>query len=157
MVIINKMHDGESVDGISFYEEAVFTYIVEKFDLSDKANNGTVEFLLTISGAKLDGKLCNVTIGVKLMDMDSIDPHTGHKVFKKMHSDAWCFPLATIVSKDNKSMYATYFSHIFDFCNLLHYEGFTLSDGTKWKHCLISEPQDMKSHQICTGRGGAVK
>jgi hypothetical protein len=157
MTVINEMHDGSSVDGISFDEEAVFQFIVEKFGLSKKAKHGTVEIALTIDGAKLEGKLCHVTIGFKLVDVDSVDPNTGNKVFKNMQSDAWCFPLITIVAKDNKSTYSKYFNHIFDFCNRLRAEGLFLEDGTKWRPFLIPEPQDMKSHQICLGRGGAAK
>jgi hypothetical protein len=80
MTIINEIHDGESVDGIQFYEEAVFRYIIEKFGLIEKSKSGTVEVALTIDGAKFEGKLCHVMIGFKLIDIDAIDPNTGEKV-----------------------------------------------------------------------------
>jgi hypothetical protein len=57
MALINEVHDGESVDGIQFDEEAVFRFIIEKFGLSQKAKYGTAEIALTIDGAKLEGKL----------------------------------------------------------------------------------------------------
>jgi hypothetical protein len=67
------------VDGIWLYKEAVFRYIAEKFGLAGKAKNGTVQIALTIDGAKLESKLCHVTIKLKLVDIDSIDPNTSNK------------------------------------------------------------------------------
>jgi hypothetical protein len=93
MTLINEIRDGESVDGIRFDEESVFRFIIEKFGLSEKAKNGTVEIALTIDGAKLEGKLCHATMGFKLVDGDAIDPNTGEKVEKNMQSDQWSFPL----------------------------------------------------------------
>jgi hypothetical protein len=157
ITLSNEIHDGESVDGTQFDEEAVFRFIIEKFGLGQKAKNGTVEIALTIDGAKLEGKLCHVTIGFKLVDVDAIDPNTGERVKKNMQSDHWRFPLMTIMAKDNKSTYTKYFDHIFDFCNSVRVNGLVGSDGSQWQPFLISEPQDMKSHQICFGRGGAAK
>jgi hypothetical protein len=42
MTVINEIHDGESVDGIQFDEEAVLRFIIDKFGLSQKAKNVTV-------------------------------------------------------------------------------------------------------------------
>jgi hypothetical protein len=156
MTLINEIHDGESVDGIQSDEEAVFRFIIEKFGLSEKANNGTVDIALTIGGAKLKCKLCHDTIGFKLVDVDAIDPNTGEKVLKSMQSDQWSFPLVTIIEKDNKSTYIRYCDHIF-FGNSVRVNGLVGSDGSQWEPFLISEPQDMTSHQICRGRGGAAK
>jgi hypothetical protein len=57
MALIDRIHDREHVDGVSFNVEAVFKYIIEKFGLADKVNNGTVTIVITIDGAKLEGKL----------------------------------------------------------------------------------------------------
>jgi hypothetical protein len=88
---------------VSFDAEAVFEYISEKFGLADKLNNGTVTIAITINGARLGGKLFNVTIGFKIVDMDAVDPNTGKKVMMNMQSDQWCFPLTTLIAKDSKS------------------------------------------------------
>jgi hypothetical protein len=63
----------------------------------------------------------------------------------------------TIVAKDNKSTYTKYFDHIFDFCNRVRVNGLVSSGGSQWQPFLISELEDIKSHQICLGWGCAAK
>jgi hypothetical protein len=72
-----------------------------------------------------------------------------------MQRDQWCFPVMMIISKDNKSTYKKYFDYILDFCNKVRANGWTTKDGTQWNTFLVPEPQDMKSHQLCLGVGGA--
>jgi hypothetical protein len=74
-----------------------------------------------------------------------------------MQSDTWCFPVMTIIVKDYNSTYKKYFDYIFDFCNEVRANGWTTKDGTQWNPFLVPEPQDMKSHQLCLGVGGACK
>jgi hypothetical protein len=74
-----------------------------------------------------------------------------------MQSDQWSFPLMTIIAKDNKSTYTKYFHHMLDFCNSVRVNGLVGSDGSQWQPFFISEPQDMKSRQICLGQGGTAK
>jgi hypothetical protein len=52
---------------VKFDVAAIFEYIIEKFGLSEKAKNGTVTISITIDGDKLEGKLCHVTIGFKIV------------------------------------------------------------------------------------------
>jgi hypothetical protein len=109
MTLIDEMHDGEHVGGMKFDVAAIFEYVIEKFGLSEKAKNGTLTIAITTDGAKLEGKLCHVTIGFMIVDVDAIDQNTGEKVLRNMQSDQWCFPLMMIIAKDNKSTYKKYF------------------------------------------------
>jgi hypothetical protein len=154
MKLIDEIHDGEAVNGIQFSKEAVLQFITKKFVLSNKAKHGTVVILMTTDGAKLEGKLMHVTIGFKLVDVDSIDPHTGEKMYKNMKSDQWSFPLIMIVAKDKSRTYIKLFDHIFDFFSKERDQGMNASDGTQWNTFVTSEQHDTKSHQICLGRGG---
>jgi hypothetical protein len=63
----------------------------------------------------------------------------------------------TIIAKDNKSTYKKYFDYIFDFCKEVRVIGWNTKYGTQWNPFLVPEPQDMKSHQLCPGGGGACK
>jgi hypothetical protein len=115
MALINTNYDGEYVDGVKFDVAAIFEYIIEKFSLSEKAKNGTVNIAITIDAAKLEGKLCHVTFGFKIVDVDAVDPNTWKKVLRNMQSEQWCFPVMTIITKCNKITYKKYFDYIFDF------------------------------------------
>jgi hypothetical protein len=79
MTLINEIHDGEHVDGVKFDVAAIFEYIIEKFGLSEKSKNGMVTIDITIDGAKLEGKLCHVTIGFKIVYVDAVNPNTGER------------------------------------------------------------------------------
>jgi hypothetical protein len=147
MTFIHEIHDGEHVDRVKFDVAAIFEYFIEKFGLSEKATNGTVIIAITIDGAKLEGKLCHITIGFNIVDVDAVDPNTGKKAL-------WCFPAMTIIAKDNKSTYKKYFDYIFDFCNKVRANGWTTKYSTQWNPSLVPEPQDMKSHQLCLGVDG---
>jgi hypothetical protein len=152
---IDEIYDGEIVDGIRFDVEQLFTYLIVKFVLSNKALRGQrVESVLTIEGVRLDDRTFHVTSGSKLVDPDYIDLNT-EKVYLNMQSDFWCFPIMTIVAKDKKSTYQKYFAYIFEFCNRVREFGLEVDEG-KWTNIHIPEPQDMKSHQICLKRGGAA-
>jgi hypothetical protein len=157
MTLIDEIHDSEHVDGVKFDVAAIFEYIIGKFSLSEKAKNGKVTIDITIDGSKLEGKLCHVTIGFKIVDVDAVDPNTGKKVLRNMLSDQRCFTVMTIIAKYNRSTYKNCFDYIFDFCNEVRANGKTTKDGTQWNPFLVPEPQDMKSHQFCLGVGGACK
>jgi hypothetical protein len=98
-----------------------------------------------------------VTIRFKIADVSAVDPCTGDKVYRNMHSDQWCIPIMTLISKDSKASHHKCFGDILDLANHMRTEGLTLEDRTKWNIFLIPEPQDMKSHQLCLGCGGASK
>jgi hypothetical protein len=65
--------------------------------------NGTVTIAITIEGAKLEGKLCHITIGLNIFNVDAADQNMGKNALRSMQSVQWCFPVMTIVAKDNKS------------------------------------------------------
>jgi hypothetical protein len=122
-----------------------------------KAKNGTVTIAITIDGAKIEGKLCHVTIEFKIVDVDAFNPKTGKKVMRNMQSNQWCFPVMRIIAKYNKNTYKKYFDYIFDFCNEVRANGWTTKDGTQWNPFIVPDPQDMKSHQLFLGVDGACK
>jgi hypothetical protein len=141
----------------SCFPRDVFKYIIEKFGLADKENNGTVTIAITIDGAKLEVKVCHINIGFKILDMDAAGLNTGKKVMLNMQSYQWCFPLTTRIAKDKKTKYNKYFDHIFDFCNEIRVDGLMLDDGTKWQPFLVLESQDMNSHQLGLCVGGVAQ
>jgi hypothetical protein len=112
---------------------------------------------ITIDGAKLEGKLCHIIIGLEIVNVDAVDTSTGKGVLRNMQSDRWCFPVITIIAKDNNSTYKKYFDYIFDFYNKVRENGLTTKYGTQWNPFIVPDPQDMKSHQLCLRVGGAFK
>jgi hypothetical protein len=157
MKLINEITNDKTVDGIQFNEEVVLQYIIDFVRLSDKAKHGVVKIVMAIDGAKIEGTLMHAMIGCKLVDVDSIDPNNGEKVYKNMQSDQWSFTFITVVVKDNSKTYSILFDHIFYFCNSVTDQGKNASDGTQWNPFFIPETKDMKFHQNCLGRGGTSK
>jgi hypothetical protein len=118
-----------------------------------------------VDGAKLDNS-GQVTIGFKICDKIAKYPVTGKYIYTNakgekddehidnLQSGAWCFPIISIIVKDNKETYDKYLHPIFAYCEELHAFGVP---NKGWKLCLVSEPQDMTSRLICLHRGWAAK
>jgi hypothetical protein len=153
--VINDRLKKKHVDGVKFGTEQLFRYLVHHFGLSEKAKHTSVEFVITVDGAPLDDHCGHVTIGLKIVDQDAIDTISGKNIFYEldnMQSCTWCFPIMMLIAKYDKDTYDKYLRDIFEFCDRLRTEGLD-----EWKPFKITDPQGMKSLQLCLTRGGAAK
>jgi hypothetical protein len=153
--VINYKLNNKVVDGVRFNVEQLFRYLVTHFGLAEKAKTGTVEFAITCDGAPLVDLTGHLTIGFKIVDKDDVCPISEKYIFHQlgnMQADKLCFPILMILVKDDKSIYNKYLREIFKFCEEISQKG--LGD---WKPLKISDPQDMKSLQLCLTRGGVPK
>jgi hypothetical protein len=71
-----------------------------------------------------------------------------------MQSERNLHPCVSLVAKDKKSPYDKFLKHVLNFLQELRDQGIPELD---WKQFKVSEPQDMKSSQLCMGRGGTAK
>jgi hypothetical protein len=159
-IIRDRNAKGLVVDGIKFNVRQLFKYIIHHFGLSDEAKIRKVEIAITVDGAPLDDKTGHITIGFKVCDKDAVDPITKKYIFNddddgpNLQSGKFCFPVAMILAKDDKQTYNKYLRDIFEEVDKLRNEGVP---ECEWLPFDIAEPQDMKSFQLCLGRGGACK
>jgi hypothetical protein len=122
--------------------------------LEGKARASGCEIAITVDGAKLDDYCIHVTCGFKMTDKYARDPLTGKLLLHTIQSRNNAFPITSIIAKDNKPSYNKFLRHIFEFGQELHDDGI-LELGCK--PFRVSEPQDMKSSQLCLNHGGAAK
>jgi hypothetical protein len=136
------------------------TFLVHHFSLSEEVATRREELALTVDGALLDETAGHVTIGFKVCDKDSICPIMKLLIFNEdkersnLQLGKFCFPDEMLLTKDNKETYNKYLHDIFNDVELLSDEGMP---ELSWLPFDIPEPQDMKSFQLCLGRGGACK
>jgi hypothetical protein len=71
-----------------------------------------------------------------------------------MQSAKVCFARGIFMMKDAKVTYHKYLRNIFADAKHLRLEGVP---GLGWLTFSVAEPQDIKSFQLCLGRGGACK
>jgi hypothetical protein len=89
------------------------------------------------------------------LDIDENDPlKRGKLLLLNIQSSENNFPITSIIANDNKSTYNKFLQHIFEFGQELRYVGIP---ELGWKPFRVSEPQDMKSSQLCMNCGGAAK
>jgi hypothetical protein len=151
---------GQIVDGIKFDTKQLFTYLVHHFGLSEESKVRQVEIALTVDGAPLDYKTSHIMIGFKICDKAARCPVTKLLIFNEekegpnIQSGKFCFPVSMPLAKDNKETYNKYFRDIFNDVQVLRSEGIP---ELGWLPFNIPELQDMKSFQLCLGRGRACK
>jgi hypothetical protein len=78
----------------------------------------------------------------------------GNLLLPTIQSSKNAFPITSIIAKDNKATYNKFLRHNFEFGQELRDVGIP---ELGWKPFRVSEPQDMKSSQLCMNRGGAAK
>jgi hypothetical protein len=122
--------------------------------LEGKSPASGCEIAITVDGAKLDDYCIHVTGGFKMTDKDARDPLTGKLLLPTIQSSNNDFPITPIIAKDNKYTYNKFLRHIFEFGQELRDDGIP---ELGWKPFRVSEPQDMKSSQLCMDRCGAAK
>jgi hypothetical protein len=163
--VIKETHQETNVDGVRFDTWALFEYLITSFGLSEDACNRNVEISITVDGAKIDANSGHVTIVFKICDKNAkyhvtvkyiythLDGFKDDDHLDNLQSGAWCFPILSILEKDNKGMYKKYLRPIIEYCEELITVGVP---ALGWKPFLVSEPQDMKSCWLCLHRGGAA-
>jgi hypothetical protein len=102
-----------NVDGVRFDMRVLFEYLITSFSLSEDACHRNVEISVTVDGAKLDVDSGHVIIGFKIRDKNSKYHVTGKYIYTNLdglkddnhldnlQSGAWCFPVLSILAKDN--------------------------------------------------------
>jgi hypothetical protein len=106
-------------------------------------------------------------LGACFKGIDNVkDPVTGQYMYTdsegfkddnhldNLQSGAWCFPILSILAKDNNGTYEKYLRPIFEYCEELRTVG---GPNLGWKPFIVSEPHDMQSCWICLHRVGAAK
>jgi hypothetical protein len=132
--------------------------------LEENVRASGCEIAITVDGAKLDDYCIHVTCGFKMTDKDAHDPldfdedddplKRGKLLLPTIQSSKNAFPITSIFTKDKKSTYNKFLRHIFEFGQELRDVGIP---ELGWKPFRVSEPQYMKSIQLCMNRGGAAK
>jgi hypothetical protein len=155
MTEVKETREGKLIEGVKFDIQKLCTYLVHHFGLDEFAKNGSIEMAITVDAAQLDDNVTRVTIGFKIVDKKARDPITKKLIYSElqnMQSGQWYFLIMTILAKDSKDTYNHFHKPIFDESEELRTNG--LGD---WKPFQIPDPQDMKSHQLTLGCGGAAK
>jgi hypothetical protein len=152
--LIGERHDDMWIDGVQLNVKELLIYLIKKIGLEEKARASDCEIAIMVDGAKLDDYCIHVTCGFKMTDKDARDPLTGKLLLPTIQSSNNGFPITSIIAKDNKSTYNKFLRHIFECGQELRDDGIP---ELGWKPFRVSEPQDMKSSQLCMNRGGAAK
>jgi hypothetical protein len=152
--LIGERHDDTWIDGVQLNVKDLLIYLIKHFGLEEKARASGCEIAITVDGAKLDDYYIHVTCGFKMTDKDARDALTGKLLLPTIQSSNNAFSTMYIITKDNKSTYNKFLRHISEFGQELRDDGIP---ELGWKHFRVSEPQDMKSSQLCMNSGGAAK
>ncbi len=111
---------------IKFDVDAALTFILKKYKLWNRvmaaAPDRKVTIAATCDGGLLAWNLSHVSAGIKLVDPNLIDPHTGELMFgesgyEKIQSRAACIPLQVHIAKDTKAFYDVHIRSILDDIN----------------------------------------
>jgi hypothetical protein len=149
-----ERHDDIWIDCVQLNVKELLIYLIQHFGLEEKARASGCEIAITVDGAELDDYCIHVTCGFKMTDKDARDPLTGKLLLPTMHSSNNAFLITYIIAKDKKSTYNKFQRHIFEFGQELRDDGIP---ELGWKPFRVSEPQDMKSSQLCMNHGGAAR
>jgi hypothetical protein len=115
-----------------------------------------VTIAATCDGGSLVWNISHVSAGIKIIDPNTIDPHTGELMFgesgcEKIQSRAACIPLQVHIAKDMKAL-AFYDVHICSF-----FDDINRFEETHHMGLQVAASADMCSLVRTIGRGGAMK
>ncbi len=137
--------------------------------LYDKVQRTSVSISFTADGALLLNSRTHVSCGVKITDVDGIHPvtklpltaidaETDEMFYNSVQSRELCAILVMADAKDSKEMYDDVFKEFYDYSERLWIHGMPACDGEPALHpFLVAHPQDMKSSQTVSKRGGNCK
>ncbi len=154
--------------------ERAIRLLLKATGLYEKAQRSNVHLAFTANGAALTKSRTHVSCGVKITDPDGIHPITGlplgtsnvsepndedeKTTFNLMQSRELCTILVIADARDSKTLYYDVFRDFFDYAKKIGEHGIEANNGEpKLQPFIISYPQDMKSAQITSKKGGCCK
>jgi hypothetical protein len=156
------------------HHERAIRLLLKATGLYEKAQRTQVSLAFTADGAALTKSRTHVSCGIKITDPDGIHPVSGlplvasvlgdgdgegeQSIFNCMQSRELCTILVIADARDSKDLYYDVFRDFFDYAIQIGEHGIPASnDGPKLQPFGISFPQDMKSAQITSKKGGCCK
>jgi len=153
-------------------EKAHAVRFLKATTLYEKAQRTSVSIAFTADGALLMKSRTHISCGVKITDVDGKHPITGlplmataddedydeENSIRCMQSQELCAILVMADAKDSKELYNDVFRDFYDYSESLRLYGMPARDGEPaLQPFLVSHPQDMKTAQTVSGRGGCCK
>jgi hypothetical protein len=161
--IITARHNDIWIDGVEIDVKKLLIYLVNRYGLSKKARTVGIEVTITVDSAKLDEycyhttsvwKFTNISNGDPLI-VNNTDPDNRLMLrIETIQSERCCFPIITMIAKDNKMTYDKLLRYIFVFCQEIRENGI---HELGWLPFRVAKPQDTKSIQLCMVRGCVAK
>jgi hypothetical protein len=148
---INVRHNDTWIDRVEIDAKKLLIYLVNHYGLAVKARTVCIEVSIAVDSTTLDDYCCHMIAGWTSIDVTTRDPlivdeHDPEKHLKLLvetiQSENCCFPMITLILKDNKATYHTLLRHIFAFCKEIR-ENRIPKLG--WLSFRVVKPQDTKS------------
>ncbi len=149
----------------------VIRLLLKATGLYSKAQHSNVSIAFTADGAALMKSRTHVSCGVKVTDVDGVHPLTRMpltNVSDEMEGNGTCFnmvqswELCVILvmadAKDSKALYNDVFKEFYQYSEKLRQFGMEATDTEPaLKPFIVTHPQDMKSAQTVSNKGGNCK
>jgi len=154
------------------HHERAIRLLLKATGLYEKAQRTQVSLAFTADGAALRKSWMHVSCGIKITDPDGRHPITGlplvenvvdedegeKSIYNCIQSRELCTILVIADARDSKELYYDVFRDFFDYALHIGNHGIAASDdGPQLQPFLVSFPQDMKSAQITSKKGGCCK
>jgi hypothetical protein len=139
--------------------------------LYEKAQRTGVSLAFTADGAALMKSRTHVSCGVKITDVEGFHPVTKmplsipaddesdhENIFNMVQSRELCAILVMADAKDSKELYYDVFKEFYSYSEKLRQYGMEADEGEPaLRPFLVTHPQDMKSSQTVSNKGGNCK
>jgi hypothetical protein len=152
---------------LNFYR--AIRLLLKATGLYHKAQRASVSISFTADGALLLNSRTHVSCGIKITDVDgmhpvtklpliAVDEDTEETFYNCMQSRELCAILVMADAKDSKELYSDVFKDFYEYAERLRIYGMPECDGEPALKPFTSlHPQDMKSTQTVSKRGGNCK
>jgi hypothetical protein len=114
--------NGNIKGGFEFDIEKLFIHLITSYALGEKAKNGEVEIAIKYMEINYTPKLpifpSASNLPTRIMCVQS--PSKFVFEVKYLQSNKWCYPVKTILEKDNQETYEEHFDNKFSFVSLVH-------------------------------------
>jgi len=151
--------------------DKVIRLLLKATGLYRKAQVSNVSISFTADGAALTKSRTHVSCGVKITDIDGVHPLTRMPLteinvedssdtccLNMVQSRELCAILVMADAKDSKSLYNDVFREFYEYSEKLRLFGMEAKDGEPaLKPFIVTHPQDMKSAQTVSNKGGNCK
>jgi hypothetical protein len=149
----------------------VIRLLLKATGLYSKAQCSNVSLSFTADGAALMKSRTHVSCGVKITDVDGFHPLTRTPLtnvsynddecgtcFNMVQSRELCAILVMADAKDSKELYNDVFKEFYEYSEKLRRFGMEASESEpELKPFIVTHPQDMKSAQTVSNKGGNCK